>query len=111
MAITKSDGSATVSTTEFSFPNNSTTLTPQTTACCLQPYVDVNALAAGDQFRLRAYEKINGTQRVIYEATLTGAQSQAFVFPTLVVMDGWDVTCLKLAGTDRAIAWSLRKVA
>lgn len=111
MAITKSDGSATISTTEFSFPNNSTTLTPQTTSCVLQPFVDVNNLAAGDQFRFRVYEKINGTQRVIYEATLTGAQPQAMVFPSLVVMDGWDVTALKIAGTDRAIAWSLRKIA
>lgn len=111
MAFSKMDGSNTVSTTEFSFPNNSTTRTPQTDDCVLQPYVDVNAMAAGDQFRFRVYETINGNQRVIFELTLTGAQPSAPVFPSLVVMDGWDVTALKLAGTDRAIGWSLRKIA
>ena len=111
MAITNAVGSATISTTEFSFPNNSTVLTPQTTACVLQAYVDLSALAAGDQFRLRVYEKVNGVQKVIYEAFLTGAQSSDYVFPSLVVMEGWDVTCLKIAGTDRSIGWALRKVA
>lgn len=113
MPITNMDGSATVGATEFSFPNNSTTLTAQTDDAVMQALVDVNALAAGDQYQLRIYESVgsSGTQRVVYESVLTGAQSPpVFVFPSLVVTDGWDVTAKKLSGTDRTIKWSVRKI-
>ena len=32
------------------------------------------------------------------------------VTPALVLMHGWDMTILKLAGTDRSIEWSIRQV-
>lgn len=107
MAISKADGSATISTTEFFLASNNTTQTPQTTACILQPFLRGVSLAAGDQFRVRIYETINGTQAVVYESMLVGVQ----VFPSLLVMDGWEVSLLRVSGVDRVIAWSLRKVA
>lgn len=114
MAITEAfANSATIGTTEFSCPNNSTTLTPQTDDGVYQACFDTAAIALGDQFQFRVYEKVRsaGTQRVIYEQILTGAEATTLVFPTLILLHGWDVTMKKLAGTDRAVEWSIRKVA
>jgi len=33
-----------------------------------------------------------------------------FVTPSLLLIHGWDMTLLKVAGTDRAIDWSIRAV-
>lgn len=113
MAITLTNGSATIGVTEYSLPSVSTTRVAQTDDCILQPFIDVSAMAAGDEYRIRIYERVNGgTQRVVYESSLLGAQgSPIFAAPSLIVGDGWDVAVQKIAGTDRAIAWSLRKVA
>lgn len=115
MAITFVESSATISTAERSLPADTTVGVPtaQTDDCILQVWVDWNALAAGDEYRLRIYEKVQsaGTQRVAYEISRFGAQANpADPMPTLVLGNGWDVTLLKVAGTDRAIPWSLRKV-
>ncbi len=112
MGISNIDGSNTVSSTEFSLTNFSTTIATQTTDAIVQAFVDLNAMAAGDQYQLRVYEKLNaGTQRVVYEAVVTGAQSPPiYVFPSLILTDGWDVTAKKLAGTDRTIVSSVRQV-
>jgi uncharacterized protein YhhL (DUF1145 family) len=40
-----------------------------------------------------------------------GADAAIAVSPALVLMHGWDMSLLKTAGTDRAITWSIRKVA
>lgn len=113
MAITFVNNSATISTTEYSLPANSTTLTAQTDDCILQVVLDLNALTATEQYEFKLYEKVNGgTARVCVYAVFSGAQPQPiYAAPSLIVGEGWDVTLKKLAGTDRAIPWSLRKVA
>lgn len=114
MALTEAfTGSATIGTTEYSCPNASTTLTPRGEDGVYQVWFDTGALAIGDQFRLRVYERVTsgGAQRIAYEAILTGAMADSWVFPSLMLMHGWDVTIQKLAGTDRSIAWSIRQVA
>jgi len=111
MAITITSNSASISTTEYSLPNNSTTLTAQTDDVILQVWIDFANMASGDEYRIKIYEKINaGTARVVYDSTVEGAQSSPFVSPSLVVGEGWDVTVIKVAGTDRSIPWSLRKI-
>lgn len=114
MAISEAySGSATISTTEYSCPNNSTTLTPITVDGVYQTMFDTATMTAGDQYRFRVYEKVTsgGTQRVAYEAILTGSMADCYIMPSLILMHGWDVTILKLAGTDRSIGWSIRQVA
>lgn len=112
MAITITSSSATIGTTEYSLPNGSTTLTAQTDDCILQVWINFANMAAGDQYLVKVYEKVNaGTAGVAYQATVSGAQSDLFVTPSLLVGEGWDVTVDKIAGTDRSIAWSIRKVA
>lgn len=116
MAFTAAESSATISTAERSLPADTTTGVPtaQTTECYCQTWLDLNALAAGDQFQLTVYEKCisGGTQRVFDQITFSGAQgSPGFVYPVLHLRNGWDITLKKLAGTDRVIPWSLRKTA
>lgn len=113
MGITFVNNSASISTTEYSLPANASGPTSQTDDCVLQAWIDFAGMAAGDQYQIRLYEKYAaaGTQRLAEEWILTGAQSKPmFVLPTQVVGEGWDVTVKKLAGTDRTIYWSLRKV-
>ncbi|MGE3690241.1 MAG: hypothetical protein AB7F98_02535 [Novosphingobium sp.] len=113
MAITETQTTATVGATEWSMATNTgyDSGDAQTGDGVMQAWFDVSALTSGDQFQIRFYEKIksSGTQRVVHEAILTGAQSQGLlVFPALTVMHGWDATAKKLAGTDRSIDCSLR---
>lgn len=105
---------ATISTTEYSLTNNSTSLQALGTDGVIQVFLDLNAMIAGDQYQFRIYEKVTsgGTQRVLYEAIVTGPQSPPLMaFPALVLIEGWEVTGKKLAGTDRSIRWSIRSVA
>lgn len=109
------EDSATISTTEYSLPADTTAGVPtsQTTDGVFQVYLDLNALAAGDSYELKVYEKVQsaGTQRLVSKAYFVGVQSDPhFVMPTLILMHGWDVTLKKLAGTDRAIGWSIRQL-
>lgn len=106
------NGSATISTTEYSIPSASTTRVSQTDDCSAQLWLDLANLVAGDQFRLRLYEKINGSaERLVAEWYFDGAQAfPAFVSPSFLLGEGWDWTLLRTAGSDRSIGWSIRKV-
>lgn len=112
MAITEYTINASISTTEYSVTNNSTTIATQTDDGVMQAFFDLNAMAAGDQYQIRVYEKARSasTQRVVYEAVVSGAQDELFVTPALTVMHGWDVTIDKLTGTDRTIEASVRLI-
>ena len=112
MAITQPySNSASIGATEWSVTNNSSSIATQTTAGVYQLFLDMNALATGDEFQIRAYEKVtsSGTQRVVYQSNLVGPQSPPiFVLPSLALINGWDFTLKKIAGTDRTILWSVR---
>jgi len=104
-------GSASIGTTEYWLASQSTSKTDQTDDCMMQVWIDFANMANGDQYQIRLVEKINaGTQRDIFYAIVTGTQASPWVSPAFVVGDGWEVGVKKLAGTDRTIAWSLRKV-
>lgn len=116
MAISYTNNSASISTSEYSLPANTTTGVPtaQTTDGVYQFYIDFGAMVAGDQYRVRLYEKCDsaGTQRLVEEWILTGVQSKPlFVTPSFILGEGWDLTVLRLAGADRTVPWSIRKVA
>ena len=115
MAITEPyelDG-VTVGTTELSVVSGTTTLSTITTAGVYQLWVDPGNMAKADEFRIRAYEKVaapGGTKKVFAQWSLLGVQSEVFVTPTFILMNGWDFTITKVAGTDRAFDASIRKV-
>jgi hypothetical protein len=115
MAISEGfTGTETVGGTEWSLTTDTAGPDADTTDGVYQVFVDLNALAAGDTFRFRVYEKVlsSSTQRLVFEAFFTGAQAApVWASPSLVLMHGWDMALFKVAGTDRSIDWSIRKVA
>jgi hypothetical protein len=115
MAIAESfSGTATISTTEYDLPSNSTTLGSQTTDGIYQVFLDLNALTATEEYRLRIYEKAisSSTQRVVQEVIISGVQSEPiYVTPALLFLHGWTISLKKNQGTDRSIIWSIRQVA
>lgn len=111
MAITLVNNSATIGTSEHYLAANSTTPTAQTDDAILQCWIDFGAMAAGDVYEWRSLEKVNaGTQRTLQVGRVVGAQASPVVIVGLVVGDGWDIGVKKISGTDRSIAWSLRKI-
>ena len=115
MAISEAfQNSATIGASEYFLASNSTVKTDQTDDGVYQLWLDLNALANGDEYRVRAYERISsgGTTRIAMEWTVAHAQSEPmYVTPSLIFLHGWEFSVTKLAGTDRSIAWSIRKVA
>jgi hypothetical protein len=106
--------SASIGTTEYSLTNDSTTLAAQAADGVYQLFLDLSALVAGDEYELKVYEKVSsaGTQRLVESFRFAGVQgSPHTVLPSLILMHGWDFTLQKIAGTDRSIGWSIRKVA
>ena len=108
-------GSETVSGTEWSLTTDTAGPDAQTTVGLYQAIIDLNALAVGDQYQIRVYEKIisGGTQRVLAEWIVNGPLANPlWTHETPIpLMWGWDFTIDKLAGADAAITWSIRNVA
>lgn len=113
ISVTTFTGSETVTTTEWSLTADSSVVQAQTTVGVFQAFLDVNALAAGDTYEFRTYEKARAadTQRLCYVSALSGPQGYPiFTSPSLILGAGWDMTIIKTAGTDRTITWSIRSV-
>jgi hypothetical protein len=112
VAITPTGDSATIGTTEFFIASDSTTATYQTSRVCVQFAINLSAMTAGDSYRVRVYEKINGSSVLTwFDATLVGAQSSPCTTPMFVLCEGWECSVQKISGTDRSIGWSIRTVA
>lgn len=104
----------TVGATELSIVSGTTTLQTITDDGVYQLWIDAAAMAKADEFRIKLYEKVEGTggtKRVFAQWTLLGVQTEIFVTPTFILINGWDMTIQKIAGTDRAFDASVRKVA
>jgi hypothetical protein len=106
-------GSATIGTATYSLPNASTTLTPIDEPGVYQVFIDTANISFGDSYRIEVLEKVTaaGSQRGIYEAVISGVMADSWVSPSLIFLHGWDVRVTKISGTDRALSWSVRKVA
>lgn len=116
MALTEAyvNTGTSISTTEYSLTNASTTIATQTADGIYQAFIDFNAMQSGDTYVVRIREKCYGaaTQRIVQSWTLSGAQAEPlWASPHLQLMHGWDITVQRTAGTDRSIAWSIRQVA
>lgn len=104
----------TVGTSELSIVSGTTTLQTVTDDGVYQLWIDAGNMAKGDEFRVKLYEKVEGTggtKKVFFQATLLGVQTENFVTPSFILINGWDMTITKIAGTDRAFDASIRKVA
>lgn len=102
-----------LSTTEWSMTTNTGGPDVDTNAGVYQAFIDLHNLAAGDVFEFRVYEKVlsSSTQRLVFSASFAGAQGAPnWVSPSLILYQGWDMTLIKISGTDRDVDWSIRRV-
>lgn len=101
--------------TEYSLTASSTTLANQTDDGVYQLFLDLNAMASGDTYVVKVYEKVrsSSTKRVVISHTITGDQTEDnWCFPALTLLHGFDFTLICTAGNSgRAIEWSIRKIA
>ena len=115
MAITEAFAvTETVTITEHSFVTDTAGPDAEISDGVFQGFFDLNALAAGDEYEFRLYEKVQsaGIQRLVDSKRFIGAQNPpAYATPCLILLHGWDMTWKKIAGTDRSIEGSIRKVA
>jgi hypothetical protein len=104
---------ATISTTEYSLTTNSTTLTSKAEVGIYQCYLDLSALTSTETYKFVVYEKVQSTstQRPLFSVTFSGAQGMPnWVSPSLILVNGWEMTMQLVSGTARNIAWSIRTV-
>lgn len=115
MAVTEAfSGSATMTTNALSLTTNTTGPDTETSDGVFQLFLDVSAMASGDEYKIEFYEKVRSadSQRLFWAITLMHVQSPPiFVSPAMILLHGWDMTVDKIAGTDRTMTWSIRKIA
>jgi hypothetical protein len=110
MKPTITTDSATISTTEYFVVADSTTASYQTEDADVEFWFDAANIAAGDEFYIRVYDKVNGgTATCVWFARPIGVQPCLIKSPRLTLAEGWEASIQKVAGTDRAIGWSIRK--
>jgi hypothetical protein len=103
--------SATIGTTEYWLASDATSKVDQTEDTLSQAWIDFGAMTAGDVFEWRLVEKVNaGTQRTVHTGRVVGVQGSPVIITGFFLAEGWEIGVKKISGTDRAIAWSLRKV-
>lgn len=115
MPITEAyENTQAIDTTEWSLTGDDSSIDAITTAGVYQIFLDINDMVTGDELEIKIYEKARSadTQRVVYQSNLVGPQSPPmWVSPSLVLMNGWDVTLKQIAGTTGiTVNWSIRKV-
>lgn len=106
-------GTHAVSGTEWSLTTDTSGPDADTTDGVFQAFLDLSDMIAGDQIQIRIYEKCRSgdSQVKIFETFLSGAQSNPmWVSPSLILLNGWDVTVIALSGTV-TVLWSIRQVA
>jgi hypothetical protein len=104
--------SATVSTTEYDLPSNSTSISAQTADGVYQLFLDLSAMTATEQYEIKLYEKVGAatTQRVVQTWEVYGVQADPiWASPSVILLNGWTFTVKKIVGTDRSITWSIRQ--
>lgn len=111
----ESEDSATISTSEYFLRSDSTTPVKQTTDGMFQVFLDVNAVAKADDFEFKVTDEArdaDSTSQVLDRAMIgNDRQLDIWLSPTYILMNGWEFSLDKMAGTDRSIAWSIRKMA
>lgn len=114
MAVTELyAGTETVSTTEWSLTTDTGTLATKTDDAVVQAWVDMSAMARGDSFRFKAYEKVQstGSQALVFYHMIYNQQSDPmYVSPAMMLMHGWDFSLQRVNGSDRAITWGIKSL-
>lgn len=98
---------------EWSCVNNAALATSWATADgAYQFWLELTNLAAGDEVRIRHYERARSGDSTIkiWEATRIGVQPwPMFTAPSGILLHGWDFTIQMIAGSTRTFKWSIRQ--
>lgn len=112
MAVTEAfAGSEAISTTEHSMTTDTAGPDTETSDGVFQVFLDLSDMIAGDELQIRLYEKVQsgGTQRLVEQWSLVGAQGRPiWASPAFMLMHGWDWTLDAISGTI-TVDWSIRK--
>lgn len=109
----------TVTNTEMSLTVNDGTTTPQTITDDGIYTVMLDAISSGtlpmvkgDEYLFRIYEKAHSSagQRIIFQATLSDAQSENLIVPMIPMGIGWDVRLVRVSATSRKFYWTIRRI-
>lgn len=97
----------TITTTEHSLTTDTTGPDATTTDGAYQLFLGVPAAATyADTFELRMYETVNGVQYKFDSFVFRGCgAAYGIMLPIPMFGVGWDITLIKLTGTDRDFAW------
>lgn len=110
----RSGNNVSMTTVERSLAVNggSTTLQTSTAAGFYTLVAWSSAVAKGDEFKFRIYEKAStgATKKVLFDGTISDAQAQPYVTPSIPLGIGWDITLQRTGGSNRAFWWSIRRV-
>ena len=102
----------TISTTEISLINATSTIATDTTDGAYSVILDMGASVAGDFWQIAMYEKAHDSDAAVKEiiANIGGIiPGGKWESPTFTRGNGWDFTIKKISGTDRSIGWSIWK--
>lgn len=112
MAVTQLYSGTKAVSTEWSLTANAAGPVADTNAGAYQTVLDINDMVTGDELQIRIYEKARSgdPQRVVLQSNLVGPQSPpTWISPTFMLMWGWDVTLVAVAGGTITVLWSIRK--
>ena len=106
------------SSSAWSLVTDTSSGTNDTTDGVFQTFLDLRNLTSStsggtDVFEFCVYEKVTtgSTQGLVYCARFAGPQGAPnWASPSLVLMNGWDMTLKKITGTNQSIDWSIRLV-
>lgn len=108
-------GSATVSTTEFSLINGSTTSADLTSTGVWQAFIDFTNVDNATVYQIKYKDKFTtaGSQVTIWSPTFSNSQGGApgVAFPALTMGNGMDITLTLVTGSATIVAWQLWKTA
>jgi hypothetical protein len=106
MSITATSTAGTVGSTEYSLlaADAFSAASLRSADGYLDATIDLSALAAGDRFQVAAYEKVGaGLLRAVFSRVFEGPVLEGLVVRDMFVGEAYDLTAMKLAGTDRTI--------
>lgn len=102
-----------ITTTEHSLPNDATFSTGITNPGKFRTKILVpSAAVAADTFRVKGYAEVNGqTIAAMWDFIIAG-NGTAYVVdcPDVESAEDWDVTIIKLTGTDRTFHWTISEM-
>lgn len=105
-----------ISTTEWSMPSDVDFAVAPTKnqACQVQLWVFIQGMAPGDEFIVRLYERMSvfadGSRSMEHESWRLAYPKDRLIQAGLILHNDWDFTIQKVAGSDRLVEWSLRRV-